>query len=279
MKRFFTLLIFLVFVHSAYAQSIWLYSANGRVEHLEESGNWQIVGDGVIGLMPSDSLRIHGHSSVTILDREKDEIYAIQKVGTYSVSDLTCSVKKQKKHPAKELISFLWSSFRGGSEVDKFRSSAGVVYRDVDNSAAIAEAIGHGTGTMKVEFELLRENLKTTLEDAVSVGDFAYIKVKNYTQETIYVGLIDMDSNGFISNLLPAESASQMSKLFIPPHSEVVLDSFPIVFFEPRGIDQLILVACVEFFDMDRVIELLKTDSGCPYDGKLGISVKQVRIR
>ncbi len=279
MKRFFTLLVFLAFVHSASAQSIWLYSANGRVEHLGESGNWQIVGDGVIGLMPSDSLRIHGHSSVTILDREKDEIYAIQKVGTYSVSDLTCSVKKQKKHPAKELISFLWSSFREGSEVDKFRSSAGVVYRDTDNSAAIAESIRHGEGNLKVEFELLRDDIKTPFGGAVSAGDYAYIKVVNYTHETVYVGLIDMDSNGFISNLLPAESANQMSKLFIPPYSEVVLDSFPIVFFEPRGIDQLILVACEEFFDMDRVIELLKTNNGCRNNAKIGISVKQIQIR
>ena len=278
MKRVIFLFSFLLFVHSAYSQSIWLYSANGHVEHFGESGNWQAVGEGVIGLMPIDSLRMYEHSSVTILDSGKDEIYAIQKVGSYSVSDLVCSLKKQKKHTAKELISFLWSSFRGGSEIDKFRSSAGVVYRDTDNSAAIAESIRHGEGNLKVEFELLRDDIKTPFGCAVRAWDYAYIKVVNYTHETVFVGLIDIDSNGLISNLLPVGSARQMSKLFIPPYSEVVLDSFPIVFSEPLGTDQLVLVACVEYFDMERVIEALKMNRGCRNNAKIGISVKEMCV-
>ena len=252
-------LVFCSAASVADAQSLWIYSTNGRVELRSRSSVWKAV-NGICGISPSDSLRMSPNSSVTILDHDSERLVAVQKVGTFEVRKLLEGSRKNNDGALKKLVSFLWNSLRGEVNADGFRTSAGVVYRDNDVNSAVADAVRKGRGSLNVDFELLDENGRAIAERSVRIGEQAFVRVHNNTGCSLFVNLIDKDSQGNCSACMPVNSYTQLTQLLIPPYSDVLLDSFPIVFGEPKGKDKLILVASPTIFDIEQVVYCLENN-------------------
>ena len=237
-------------------RSLWIYSVNGKVEHRSVSTDWKPV-NGTCEISSADSLKMAPNSSVTILDRESESLVAVQKVGSNQVGKLLGNRKKSEDGALKEFFVYLWNSLRGGNDADSFRSSAGVVYRDNDANPAIADAVRKGRGSLNVDFDLLDESGEVIDGRYVSIGEVVHIKVHNNTAYSLFVNLIDKDSRGSFSACLPVDSSTPLAQLLVPPYSEVILDSFPIAFGEPKGKDTLILVTSPILFDINQVVSCL----------------------
>ena len=270
------LLLFLSVLYAA-AQDLWLYSVNGHVEVRSLACDWKDAGSGISALSLTDSLRIGDNSSVTILDRSAEKVYALQAAGENEVRNLVNVARKRNEKSSKGLISFLWNSFRGDDSADNHRRSAGVVYRDDDINYAIAASILEGKGALNVSLMLI-DNNGDSINHHVTVGELAYLKVSNNTGQSLFVNLFDIDADGQIVNCTPTSSSQEMAKLLIPPYSEVILNTFPIVFGYPLGTDRLVLVACQKVFDADRVIECIRTQNFTTGSLELGIDSMSVRV-
>ena len=251
MKRILVLIVITVSLSSK-AQDLWVYSTNGRVE-IYSAASWSPA-ETYRKLDLTDSIRFGANSSVTLLDRKNDRIYAIQKDGCHSVQSLVSDAQKRSNKQSKDIVSYLWKSLRGKNSDDEFRRPAGVVYRNEDVNAVIANAVITRSSALPVEFDLLDEKTGYSIGEMATVGNSALVKVKNHSSQDLFVNLIDVDVSGNIAPCIPVSSAQQMMQLFIPAGAEVMLDSFPIVFAEPRGEDKLILVASPDLFDINAVI-------------------------
>ena len=269
----FTALILFFFFPSP-AQNLWVCSSNGSVE-VYSKGTWgDVVPYQKIAL--TDSICFGTGSSITILDRQSEKLLSIQKVGTHCVKSLVSESKLRSRKLSMDVFSYIWSSLRGKNNIEKYQKAAGVVYRDDDINASIAGAVVLGTANLPVELALFDGETGQTVEDSVSVGSFALAKIMNHSDSDLFVNMIDVDTNGTMSVCFPVTSVQQITKLLIPAGSEVILDSFPIVFTEPRGVDQMVLVASPEWFDIDSVVQCLKT--GKTTHKKLDVGVFKQRL-
>lgn len=253
MNKIFLLIAIVLSVNlSADAQNVWTYSANGHVE-VFQNGEWKLFEAYQI-LSPTDSIRFAEGSSITILDRRNEKLFAVQMRGSHSVQSIIIDSRSKSNYHSKDFISFLWNSLRNGNNPDKYRKPASVVYRDDDINSAIAAVVSNMSTNLPVEFELLDGETGCLICDTATFGGSAVVKVKNHSASDLFVNIIDVDADGNMSACIPVNSVQQMTQLLIPAQSQVVLESFPIVFGEPRGEDELILVACPYWFDIDSVI-------------------------
>lgn len=258
------------------AQNLWVYASNGSVEVFSE-GAW-CVAEPYKHLAPTDSVRFGVGSSITILDHKNDRLYAIQKEGSHQVDTIVQEAKARSKKQPKGVISYLWDSLRGKNSADEYRNPAGVVYRDDDINAAIANAVIAMTSSLPVEFELMDEENGSVVGEVAPAGNIAIVKVKNHSLLDLFVNVIDIDANGMITACIPVDSAWKMAQLFIPAGSEVLLNSFPIVFTEPKGVDELILVASPEWFDIDAVVANMKNGKASAKKVDVGIIMQRLIV-
>ena len=275
MKQLLLSCLILVLVHlTAYPQNLWVYSFNGGIEIRSASG-WKPA-ELYQRLSPSDSIRFGINASISILDRKNDKLYAIQKNHVASVEELLNEVSRHTNKQPKSVVSYLWQSLTGKNTGNEFRSSAGVVYRNDDVNYALASAVASSTSTFPVDFTLLDRETGCSVNETATVGNSALIQVNNHSAQDLFINVIDVDANGNMVPCIPVTSAQIMTQLFIPANSEVLLDSFPIVFTEPRGEDTLILVASPELFDAGVVVNALKTGKGTTR--KIDVGVFKVRL-
>lgn len=257
MKHIYALFVCLfVACVSAAGEDLWIYAINSSVELYHSQ--WQAAKP-LQKIALTDSLRFGENASVTLLDREKDRLYAVQGIKSQDVNTLVNEARGRKQTGDPSLVQFLWESARGNNSGDKFRHSAGVIYRDKDINVALASVIQSMDGNLPVEFELIDQESGEKIGETATIGQTALIKVKNYSALAIFVNLIDIDATGNISPCIPVSSATQMGQLLIPVRSEVILTSLPIVFTEPQGRDELILIASPEYFNIYAVVEALKS--------------------
>lgn len=278
MKRFlFSLILLPLLAFSGHSQNLWVYSFNGIVE-VWSSSTWKPV-ELYQKLSPADSIKFGGNSSISILDRKNDKVYAIQKPGINSVNDLIKEAGIRSKKQPNTVISYLWDSLTGKNNGAEYRSSAGVVYRDNDVSYAIASAATNATSTLPVDFTLIDRETGYSIGEMAFVGNSALIRVNNHSAIDLFVNIIDVDAHGNITPCIPVTSAQIMMQLLIPANSEVLLNSFPIVFAEPRGEDKLILVASPEWFDVDVVVSAMRSGQGTSKKVDVGVFKQRLIVK
>lgn len=278
MKRIFLLTaIALLTGLATKAQNLWIYSTNGNVD-VFSNGLWGAA-ESYQKLTQSDSIRFTEGSSITILDRQNEKLYAVQKQGSHSVKSIITDSQAKSKKQSKDVISYLWNSLKGNNSADDYRKSAGVVYRDNDINAAIASAISTMSTNLPVEFYLLDGETDYLIGEVATVGNSATVKVKNHSAMDLFVNLIDVDVNGNMTPCIPISSAQQMAQLLIPAGAEVVLNSFPIIFAEPRGEDKLILVASPEWFDIEAVVANIQNGKSTSLKINVGVSCQRLIVK
>ncbi|MBP5558248.1 MAG: hypothetical protein J6X71_00585 [Bacteroidales bacterium] len=255
---------------AVYAQDLWAYSINGSVEiRPDSSSGWRQLSPSQ-ALHLSDSLRFGPYSSLTVLDRSHDKVYAIHGADASSVADLVKGSSTRSKKTRANLVSYLWNSFRENNSVDNHRRAAGVVYRDNSIDNALAYSVATGKSDLPVEFVLIGESDGLPISGSVSIGQTAVVNVINHSQYDLFVNLLDKDATGYYSPCFPISNTQQMMQLFIPALSSVILSSFPVIVGEPRGKDNLILIASTEAFDVDNVAGCLNNNNYSTSEEPLG---------
>ena len=261
LKIFVILLSLLAFSQYAHAQGLLAYSVNGEVEiRTSASSFWRRLTP-IQELNLSDSLRFGAKSSVTVLDRSKEKVYALQSTTSGSVASLLNASDKRGNKKRGGLVSYLWNSFRGDNSADNLRNAAGVVYRDNGIEGSLAHAVLAGTNTGQIELRLYDMESGLPIKDEASIGQVAVVNVVNNSRNDFFVNLVDKDASGHYYPCFPAVDAQQLMQLYIPAQSNVLLTSFPIVFGEPRGKEQLILIAAADWFDVELVVNCLNDNT------------------
>ena len=255
MKRLVLYLVCLFLACSANAQ-YYVYQTTGEVS-VQHEGIWR---DAYVTqkLDPSDLVRTGDRSCLVVLDRKAEKVYSFQVVSPRSVDELVRAQSSKAKSLGSEVCQGIFDSMFGRNEksMAAYKTVSGVTYRGEEAERAIAAALAAGQQSSKmVSFRLVDMDSDATLTKVKS-GEMAVVEVTNHTDKPLYFNIIDIDSNGAMSPVMPFDEYQTMLHLFVPPHSVVRFSAYPVEFYEPLGRDQLILVAHSEPFNLANVLDL-----------------------
>ena len=252
MKRLLLILACVVLSLSANAQ-LYIYNVNGNAS-VYRNGVWSDA-FATQKLQPSDSLMTGDDSYLVILDRGENRMYSFQSAFPRSLSDMVQMQKPRTKRLLTEVCQGIYNSMFGRDRVATKDMVNGVVYRSDDEDKAIVAALAAGQRSSdKVSFRFVDAHGRTC--SRVKVGEIAEVEVTNRSESPLYINIIDIDSHGNVSSVFPMDEAQAQFRLFVPPHAVVRFEGLKVEFYEPLGVDNLILVASMVPFDVVNVLKL-----------------------
>ena len=257
MRRLTMILAALLMSLAAEAQ-YYVYESNGEALVRKNTG-WTDAYK-TMSVELSDSIRTAEYSSVVILDRTDSELYSFQSRQASTLENLIAGYKKSSKGLFREAIQGIYAAMFGKNEksMDAYSKTSGVSYRDKDNDMIVAKALRAATsGTGDIYFRLLDRYTGEQLVEA-RVGQLAVVEITNNTGQELFFNIADFDSEGNVAPILPCDDQQNMLHLFLPPHSVVRLNEYPVEFYEPRGTDRLVLVAYPKPFNLMNVLQMLQ---------------------
>lgn len=268
MKKVALTLLASLFCCLLYAQEIYVYSSTGVAE-VQKGNEWSRLKKRDV-LSANDVVRIGQNSSLTLLDKKAEKIYAIPQSAAKKLSQLLDELKgKQQNVTAQFFNHAMKSMFNGGADRIT-HEAAGCTYRGdiVENDIAkslFAKMNGNslkGATNQKTDyaitFELVERGGEKGIQNEAKIGGQAIFRVKNGSDKPMYVNVLDMDSSGETYVCLPMDDAQTMSHLLIPAESTIDLVDFPIEFTEPAGQERMVLIATEEPYDLRIVNKYLK---------------------
>lgn len=249
------------------AQDIYVYSVIGQAER-QENGQWVAL-QKRNQLKNDDVVRVADNSALSIIDRKAEKIYSISQTSGKKVSELIANYKGKQSYAANFVSHASKSLFNGGT--DKISNdAAGCTYRGdiIENDIAkalIAKAKGvsmnnfnNATTDYQISFEILDRDSKQALGNEVVVDKQAIFRIKNMSDVPLYVNILDINQMNEKYVCLPIDDATTMSHLLIPANCTIDLVSYPIEFAEPKGVDNLMLIATEVPYDLRQVKKYLE---------------------
>lgn len=234
-------------------------------------------------------LRIENESAVTVLDERNSKMFSMTETGTSTAGKLIAGKKSSAKNLSKQYMGYLVKQlFASGSKQmshpDTYMQSTATAYRSeaFDSlmlrsvAAAIAEcATGNGnaekafavsgkqpSSDLDVSFELVSCDTGETLGRDVEGNTGCYVRVRNGTDELLYVNVLNIDASGNKYLVLPVDSASSCSHLLVPPMSTVAFKSEPMIFGDTASEESFLLVATEEPVDFSILMSPIKPSEG-----------------
>ena len=224
-------------------------------------------------LTPATRLKITAESAVTILDESKLKMYSLTKEGVNAVGSLLDLSGKRTKSLSKQYMGYLVkqlfaSSSRKMSHPDTYMQVTGTSYRAVSKdsllAARIADIAKAGTaakGTVEqqlfspgnlfasdydISFDLVDVQTGRTVKGEVAPNTACYVRVKNNTDETLYVNVLNIDANGNKYLVLPMDADATCANLLVPASCTVGFKSEPFLTSDVASKDAFVLVASEE---------------------------------
>lgn len=281
MKRFLLLLMSCLWMLSMRAD-YYVFSTNNRVER-KHNQTWSIAIQGE-PLDESDSIRMEAYASLSLLDDREQKVYAIQCESPQTVQYL---VKQSQRRNSRLSQTFaVAKAILSGQGQPSASQQYGVTYRSSKVEEAVAAVLKQRlqgdiwtsqtilTSDGRIEIQL-KEMVSGKFMENVNENDWVQLLITNYTNQDLYVAVVDIDRTGVPSPILPTDIAEVILHQHIPPLSSVLLP-YPLSF-SPQGTDGLFVIGYPEPFDMTRVIELLP--SAQAQEGKLYVGYKRVQIQ
>lgn len=214
-------------------QGYYVYSVTGTAE-IQSGNKWIPLVRGN-SLKDSDFIRTAENSSVSILDRENNNLIAFSNTKKSSVKSIISS--KKKNSYLKEVISYLWLALN--DKIEKKTESAGVVYKGEYNLTKImTESQMYYSVTLA-----LTDRNGTPLTGPLKVGTEVFVKITNPTETDLFVDVLDIDSEKTITEIFGIETPADMAEFLIPAKSTILLSGFPLTISPPTGTDYLMPVA------------------------------------
>lgn len=257
MRRLVLILIALLVAFSANAQ-MYVYGVNGEASVCRD-GKW-FTAYSSLSLQPTDLLKTGDGSYVVVLDRGERKMYSFQSAFPRTLSELVRVQKPKIRSLLGEVCQGIYNSIfaKKGSEDFAYNNVSGVTYRSEDDDRMIAAAIASGQpSSSKVSFRFVDMNGNAL--NRIQSGQVAYVEVVSRLDYPVFVNLIDVDSRGSVAPVFSLAQMQAQIRLFVPPHSVVRFEGMPVEFYEPLGMDQIILIASRQPFDVKNVLKLLPT--------------------
>ncbi len=234
-------------------------------------------------------LRIGKESAVTVLDERNSRMYSFTEAGTKTVGQLIAGKKSSAKNLSKQYMGYLVKQlFASGSKQmshpDTYMQSTATAYRSVaaDSlmlrrvAAALAGSAPGGPSLetafaasgaqvdtdLDVSFELVSCDTGEPLGQSVPGNTGCYVRVRNGTDDLVYVNVLNVDAAGNKYLVLPVDSASSCAHLLVPPMSTVAFKSEPMIFGDTASEESFLLVATEEPVDFSILMSPIKASEG-----------------
>lgn len=255
----------------ANAQKYAVYSVAGKVA-LEQNGKFSQL-QARKYLTKASRLNIADESAVTILDESKLKMYSFTRKGTSTVGELLELSGSRTKSLTKQYMSYLVkqmfdSKAKKMAHPDTYMQVTGTSYRAESKDsllmARVAAIVGAGTspaGTVEqqifnpanafasdldVTFELVDTQTGKVLPHDIAANTACYVRVKNNTQETLYVNVLNIDADGNKYLVLPMDEDATCANLLVPSNCTVGFKSEPFITSDVPCEDAFLLVATEE---------------------------------
>lgn len=286
MRITFITLVLLCIAISISAQHLYVLNINGKAE-LKKNGEWVSL----IKAQPlydDNVIRTSKFGSVTILDKDRNKEYAVQSESGATVQALLSTQKSSVKRFTKEVVEVLSDILFSSKDNERknYQTTGGVTYRSDNADEAIAAWLKNSLNdqyevagsSYHVSLEVIDSYTYQTIRE-IKAGDHADLMVMNDSDIPLYVNVVDVDAEGRWSVVIPKDETEMMTTLLMPPHASVILPD-PINFFEPKGIDHLILLAYPMPFNLQRVIALCQAGNvDVSLFAEVGGAVKSISIK
>lgn len=214
-----------------------------------------------MSVLPSNLIRTEQYSSVVILDRDNDKLYTFQSSTPTSLESLIKSRKKSAttllKEVSQELYVVMFKSNDKSKDISNYTS--GVTYRDENVDRYVAQALASSRSNTDAVSLCVVDDLNGEVLSYARIGVLGVIEITNNSGENLFVNVLDFDSKGNISPIFPMDEYHTMMHLYIPANSVVRLRDYPVEFYEPIGVDTLVLVAYHKPFDIANVVKMLQS--------------------
>ena len=257
MKRLILISVALSVAFSLNAQ-MYVYGVNGEASVCRE-GNW-FAAYASLSLQPTDLVKTGDGSYLVVLDRGESKMYSFQSAFPRTMDELVRVQKPKTRSLLSEVCQSIFNSIftKKESEKSAYNDVSGVTYRSEDDDRMIAAAIASGQpSSRKVSFRFV--DMNGNVVDRIRSGQSAYVEVVSRLDYPVFVNLIDVDSRGTVAPVFPLTQMEAQIRLFVPPQSVVRFEGMPVEFYEPLGMDQIILIASPQPFDVKNVLKLLPT--------------------
>lgn len=267
MKRIFLVAVMSMLCSMLFAQNMYVYSVIGVAEK-QVNGKWQLL-QKRDQLSETDIVRVGDNSALSVLDRKAEKLYSFAQTNSKKMSELIASYKGKQSYSANFVSHASKALFNGGSDRIS-HEAAGCTYRGdiIENDIAQAlvfrakgksfDSYDNAATDYAVTFEVLDRETKQSLEGVVKIDKQAIFRIKNNSESALYINILDIDSQKNRSVCLPIDDATTMSHLLIPANCTIDLSTYPVQFAEPAGVDNLILIATEEPFDLRQVNNYLE---------------------
>ncbi len=265
MKTIKCILLFACIAVSVHAK-LYVYDLNGTAE-CQRNKEWTSLYK-TAELQESDVVRTQQYSSMVILDDSRKKLYSVQSSEPVTVKQLI-NQDENSVSLLKEAFAGIFSSMskENSKSVEHYQQRGGVTYRGDNEDRAVAMALTNICGSdlrainnfqSGYPMELRLVNVaNSAYTQEVAVGTVLVAEIENRSNKALYVNLLDIDVEGNKTILFPIDEELNMLHLVVPAYSTVRFNGYPIVIYEPEGVDHIIAVAYPQPFNMQRVLDML----------------------
>lgn len=255
----------------AYAQKYAVYSVAGKA-YIEQGGKFVPLAARKY-INKNSRLKITKESAVTILDEAKLKMYSFTREGSSTVGDLIDLSAKRTKSLTKQYMGYLVkqmfdSKAHKMAHPDTYMQVTGTSYRagsaDSLFMARVVDIINSGTSPdaspekeivnasnmfasdFDVTLELVDPQTGKALPRDVKRNTACYVRVRNNTNETLYVNVLNIDAKGNKYLVLPMDQEATCANLLVPATCTVGFKTEPFITSDVPSEDAFLLVATEE---------------------------------
>lgn len=280
------LLLLLACVSVCTQAKLYVYDINGSAER-QQNKEW-IALYKTVELQENDVIRTTRYSSFVILDDSRKKLYTVQSVEPIMVKTV---INSDENHVSllKEAFAGIFRSMSKDNNigVEHYQQRGGVSYRGDNEDRAVAMTLTNmcGSSLQSISntqsgypFTLRLINLSTdSYTDRVTIGAVLIAEIENRSNKALYINLLDIDTNGNKTILFPMDEEQNMLHLVVPAYSIVRYAKYPIVIYEPAGIDHIVAIAYDKPYDLQHVLDLMPLRGDAT--AKVGVSNQPLLIQ
>ena len=254
------------------AQSYTVYSVIGNAKLMQ--GMKELPLKPKKQLNAKNRLKIEAESAITLLDEKNSKMYSFSAEGSYTVEQLVAKASNRARVVPKQYMSYLVKQLFS-KDSDKmlhpstYMQVTATSYRSASTDSMLLSRITQAlpfteglsaeeqicspdnelTGDLNVRFELISCDTGYAINGNVEGNTGSYVRIHNDTESSLYVNVLDIDSNGNKYLVLPVDSAATCAHLLVPAMSTVSFKSEPFIFSGDSSKETFFLVATEEPVD------------------------------
>ncbi len=235
---------------------------------------------------------------MTIIDENKQKMLSFTREGVNTVGSLVSMSSKRTRNLTKQymgyLVKQLFSSSKKMVHPDTYMQVTGTSYRAASKDSLMAarliEILNEGTAAkgsaeqqlfnsenaiasdFDVSLELVDIETGLPLANSAKRNTPCYVRVKNNTEETLYVNILNIDKDGNKYLILPMDEEATCSNLLVPANSTVGFKSEPFITPDMPSHDAFVLVATEEPVNFSIMMNPLTKGDIQQTDAKVGVA-------